>query len=123
VWRQDVRVHDLRVPFAVLRGNRDNPSNRFWADGGWDSRHTQRDIWQCGACCGRGIEMIITQAESFRLLALNLRNGHLEHCPGAECNISLESILIMAQAAGAEFTKAEIRAWPMMDKLAATVGR
>ena len=51
--------------------------------------------------------MQITTQQRYRILALNLRAHHMRHCEGALCNISLESLLEMAEAAGAHFSEAE----------------
>jgi len=49
----------------------------------------------------------MTQKEWFAKFALTLAEHHKRHCDGASCNISLGQIREMAEAAGAQFTKAE----------------
>ena len=64
--------------------------------------------------------MYITKQQSFRILALQLREHHLRKCDGELCNISLGSILEMAEAAGAVFSPRERQEWPSTGKLEAT---
>ena len=54
---------------------------------------------------------VINKQQGFRILALQLREHHLRKCDGLLCNISLYSILEMAEAAGAQFSKRERQEW------------
>lgn len=49
----------------------------------------------------------LEKSQQFKLTAINLRAHHLEHCGGENCNVSLSSLLEMAEAAGAQFTRDE----------------
>lgn len=63
---------------------------------------------------------IINKQQGFRVLALQLREHHLRKCDGILCNISLGSILEMAEAAGAQFSKRERQEWPTTGNLEVT---
>jgi hypothetical protein len=50
--------------------------------------------------------LCVSKEDSFRILAILLREDHLAHC-SRDCSISLSHLMEMAEAAGARFTRQE----------------